>query len=108
MARHTRTNQNEMSTMTNPFEALADRIDRVEMMVSKVLEALDRLPAGNEVEAHDRRTPATRQTAAEYLGVSMGTIDNLVRSKQLKSCKVGRAIRFRWEALDEFINKRNK
>ena len=95
--------------MENPFELLDARLQRIEAALDRLTAAVGALPQQPEQSAtHDRRTPATRQTAAEYLGVSMGTIDNLVRSKQLKSCKVGRAIRFRWEALDEFINKRNK
>ena|GEM_PF-1451551 len=96
--------------MENPFDVLERRISGVESLLHRVINLMEVKSenAPNQSIAHDRKKPATREIAAEYLGVSTGTVDNLVRSKQLKVCRVGKAVRFRWEALDEFINKRNK
>jgi len=96
--------------MENPFEILNSRIQHLEDMLSALttLVQSSSLPQQQQPITYDRRKPATREIAAEYLGVSMGTVDNLVRSKQLKVCKVGNAVRFRWEALDEFIQRRSK
>ncbi|WP_262247012.1 helix-turn-helix domain-containing protein [Parapedobacter soli] len=98
-----------MQQIPNPFEAIDQRIGRLESMMATLIDLTKSQARQQPAEQlHDRRKPATREIAAEYLGVSVGTVDNLVRSKQLKACRVGKAVRFRWEALDEFINKRNK
>lgn len=95
--------------MENPFETLNNRIDRLEKMLAHILSLIEALPdARQELDTHDRRKPATREKAAEYLGISVGTVDNLVRSKQLKATRIGKAVRFRWEALDDFVSKRSK
>lgn len=95
--------------MENPFEILNDRITRLEAMMAKTIALIEALhdQQPQQPATYDRRKPATRMLAADYLGVSVGTVDNLVRSNQLKSCKVGKAVRFRWESLDEFISTRN-
>lgn len=98
-----------MSGIANPFESIDQRIGRLENMMATLIDLTKNQASYRPAEQlHDRKKPATREIAAEYLGVSVGTVDNLVRSKQLKVCKVGKAVRFRWEALDDFINKRNK
>lgn len=96
--------------MENPFETLSSKLNNLETMVLRLTNLMEEarpIQVSDSIQ-HDRRKPATREIAAEYLGVSVGTVDNLVRSKQLKACRVGKAVRFRWESLDEFINKRNK
>lgn len=95
--------------MENPFEVITTRISRLENMIVRLTSIIEGARPANAQEApsHDRRTPATRKLAAEYLGVSVGTVDNLVKSNQLKPTRVGRTVRFRWEELDRFIAKRN-
>lgn len=94
--------------MENPFEVITTKISRLENMIVRLTNIIEEArPNTHELTSHDRRTPATRKLAAEYLGVSVGTVDNLVRSKQLKPTRVGRTVRFRWEELDRFIAKRN-
>lgn len=92
--------------MQNPFEVLEGRLDRLEYMIDRVLGLVKYQSAHGA--AIDRSKMATRKVAAEYLEVSVGTIDNLVRSKQLKSTRVGASVRFRWQDLDSFVEKRSK
>jgi len=97
--------------MTNPFDVIVDRIDRVESLIFRIEGHIKLLSQSvNEAPSNveDRNTPATRSKAAEYLGLSRSTIDQLVRSKQLKVTKIGRAVRFQWSDLDAFIKSRKQ
>lgn len=96
--------------MENPFQILDERLERLERMMAKVLSLIesqqDQQP--HRPELHSRKSPATRKLAAEYLGVSVPTVDLLVKSKQLRPTRIGRAVRFTWDELDAFISKRSK
>lgn len=96
--------------MQNPFEVLERRIARQEDMLSKIFEFLT--TQSEEPSAKqgviDKSKIATRETAAEYLGLSVRSVDNLVASKQIKSTRIGKSVRFRWQDLDEFLEKRSK
>lgn len=88
--------------MQNPFEVLQQRMISME---SK-LEALLNVVEAKSGIAIQREEAANRAQAAKYLGVSVGTIDNLVRSKQLKPFRLGSSVRFTYTDLDEFIEKK--
>lgn len=46
--------------------------------------------------------------AAEYLGISYWLINQLVRRKQIPCSKVGGKFLFRIQALDEYLNRKEK
>lgn len=51
----------------------------------------------------------TRKEAANYLNISVSTLDNYVRAGMLPRVKIGpRMVRFTKEALDEFIKGNNR
>lgn len=51
-------------------------------------------------------TVLTREEAAKLLRVSEKTIYNLVKSGELKECKIGRrSVRYRREDLDAYLEK---
>lgn len=45
-----------------------------------------------------------RQTA-EYLGISLSTVNRLIFSGQLKQVKIGRSVRISDEAIADFISR---
>lgn len=50
-----------------------------------------------------------RQEAADYLGVSISTLDNWARVGILPRVKMGnRSVRYKKESLEQFINENNK
>ena len=55
-----------------------------------------------------QRTTLTMKEAAEYLGISYWLINQLVRRKQIPCSKVGWKFLFRVQALDEYLNRKEK
>ena len=55
-----------------------------------------------------QRTTLTMKEAAEYLGISYWLINQLVRRKQIPCSKVGGKFLFRAQALDEYLNRKEK
>lgn len=54
------------------------------------------------------RTTLTMKETAEYLGVSYWLITQLVRRKQIPCSRVGGKVLFRKEALDRYLNEKEK
>ena len=55
-----------------------------------------------------QRTTLTMKEAAEYLGISYWLINQLVRRRQIPCSKVGGKFLFRVQALDEYLNRKEK
>lgn len=55
-----------------------------------------------------QRTTLTMKEAAEYLGISYWVINQLVRRKQIPCSKVGGKFLFRVQALEEYLNRKEK
>lgn len=55
-----------------------------------------------------RRTTLTMRETAEYLGVSYWLVTQLVRRKQIPCSRVGGKVLFRKEALDKYLNEKEK
>lgn len=55
-----------------------------------------------------QRTTLTMKEAAEYLGISYWLINQLVRRKQIPCSKVGGKFLFRVQALEEYLNRKEK
>lgn len=94
-----------MDMMTNPFEIILKKQERLERQIEQLMNIVSK--QYSESGDLDKSKLATRKDAAHYLGVSIATIDNLVRSRQLNPTRVGASVRFKWDALDEFVNKRS-
>lgn len=54
------------------------------------------------------RTTLTMRETAEYLGVSYWLVTQLVRRKQIPCSRVGGKVLFRKEALDRYLNEKEK
>lgn len=90
--------------MENPFEILQQQLISIENKLENLLNAIE----SNKVIKVQPEEAANRTQAAKYLNVSVSTIDALVKSKQLKSFRIGKSVRFTYAGLDEFIEKRKK
>lgn len=55
-----------------------------------------------------QRTTLTMKEAAEYLGIFYWLINQLVRRKQIPCSKVGGKFLFIVQALDEYLNRKEK
>lgn len=54
------------------------------------------------------RTTLTIKETAEYLGVSYWLVTQLVKRKQIPCSRVGGKVLFRKEALDKYLNEKEK
>lgn len=54
----------------------------------------------------EQRAPATKKEAADHLGISLPTLDQLIKTKQLKSFNIGRSVRFRWVDIEAYLDKK--
>ena len=54
------------------------------------------------------RTTLTMRETAEYLGVSYWLVTQLVRRKQIPCSRVGGKVLFRKEAIDGYLNEKEK
>lgn len=54
------------------------------------------------------RTTLTMKETAEYLGVSYWLVTQLVKRKQIPCSRVGGKVLFRKEALDNYLNEKEK
>lgn len=54
------------------------------------------------------RTTLTMKETAEYLGVSYWLVTQLVKRKQIPCSRVGVKVLFRKEALDKYLNEKEK
>lgn len=54
------------------------------------------------------RTTLTMKETAEYLGVSYWLVTQLVKRKQIPCSRVGGKVLFRKEALDKYLNEKEK
>lgn len=51
------------------------------------------------------RSPATRKEAAEFLGLSLPTLDTLIRTEQINAFRIGRKVRINWEELERYVKE---
>ena len=90
---------NHMPTF-NPHAEIMDRFAKNEELLLKLLEIVTCGSHTSEVTELK-----TRQQAAYQLKVSLPTLDQLVKTGQLKAKKIGRSVKFRSSDLDEYMNK---
>ncbi|RKR83310.1 excisionase family DNA binding protein [Mucilaginibacter gracilis] len=86
--------------MYNPHAEILERFERVETLINHLIEG--RSPIN--VSANSTEPPATRGHAASYLGISLPTLDNLIKSGQIKSFNIGRQVRIKWADLEAYVN----
>ena len=55
-----------------------------------------------------QRTTLTMKEAAEYLGISYWSINQLVRRKEIPCSKVGGKFLFRVQVLDEYLSSKEQ
>jgi len=90
-------------TITVPAEALRPLVAQV------VAEILERMPTTHPAPippADAEQTPQllTRRQAAQWLGVSQSTVDNMARDGRLKPIHIGRSVRFPVAELERFVS----
>jgi excisionase family DNA binding protein len=50
--------------------------------------------------------PVSRQAAADHLGISKPTLDNLIKTGQLPAFNIGRQVRIKWSDIEAYVNKK--
>lgn len=85
--------------MENPFKMLVDKLEALEVKIDELREQ------GQQSEEDPDRL-INKKEAANLLGVSVSTIDNMRRDGFLIPYRFGKAVRFRLSDLDELAEKR--
>lgn len=83
----------------NPFASIDARLSKIEHLL------IDIKHNRAKVE-HEAHPPLTRQQAAQYLGISLPTLDTLISTKQIKSFRIGRSVRISREDIEGYVNKK--
>lgn len=83
--------------MYNPFEDLQLRLIEIE----KLLQSLLNSPKEQEAEKDQK---LTRKEAAEYLNVTLPTLDRYRRENRLPSYQTGRTIYFKRNEIDNALS----
>jgi len=84
-----------------------------EPQLKKLLfECLQNFAATSEITPQVRdeinnRNPATRKEAAAFLGISLKTLNTLLRTSQLKYFNIGSSVRIEWSEIKSFIERQN-
>jgi excisionase family DNA binding protein len=60
------------------------------------------------MKAPDIRLPLSREQVAKYLGVSVGTVDNMRKRQGLPAMKIGTRVVFRPEAVEAWAARRQE
>lgn len=69
-----------------------------------VHDALAEQTAQQQAETQqDARPPATRKEAAAYLGISLPTLDTLIKTKQINAFHIGSNVRITWAELERYV-----
>lgn len=84
------------------FHATAFFLAFESMVEQAISKALAGQLSANE-QSQEPRAPANRREAATYLGISLPTLDSLIRTGQLKAKRIGRNVRIPWESLEGYI-----
>lgn len=88
--------------MYNPHAEIIEHFNRHETLLRDLVSKVNLISATSET----MKAPATRRDAAEYLGISLPTLDQLIKSNQLPVFNVGRQVRIKWSDLEDYINKK--
>lgn len=82
---------------------------KIQNLLTKTNNLVHLMKGGKYMELQKvQRTTLTMKEAAEYLGISYWLINQLVRRKQIPCSKVGGKFLFRVQALDEYLNRKEK
>lgn len=84
--------------MGNPFDVLQTELLEIKQMLNEMVKQTG-------AQESEKRNAVDRVKAAEYLGVSPGTIDNLTKSGRLKPFYAGAAKRYTYAELDRFTQQ---
>lgn len=84
--------------MSNPFEIIDVRLNNIE----KLLDLLVKYPSEPKV-CTDIDKKLSRKEAAEYLNVTLPTLDRYRREKRLPSYQTGRTIYFKRSEIDNAL-----
>ena len=82
---------------------------KIQNLLTKANNLIYLMKGGKYMELQKvQRTTLTMKEAAEYLGISYWLINQLVRRKQIPCSKVGGKFLFRVQALEEYLNRKEK
>ena len=59
------------------------------------------------VDNNASKAPANKKQAALHLGISISTLDQILKSSQLPSFTIGRQVRIRWNDLENYVNSKS-
>lgn len=89
-----------MSQLMNPYEVLDRRLNSIEKLLLDIYTETISKDTSNT-------TPLfSRKEAAQYLNISLGTLNTLMKTKQLNCSYIGNSPKFKLEDLEEFVNSR--
>ena len=94
--------------MDNPFSVLLDKLEEIEEQNDAILSALDKLKIVEKHQQRERERFVDKHEACAVLGVSMSTINNMMRDDILPFQKSGKNVRFRLSDLYELAEKRKR
>lgn len=86
----------------NPFSVIDRRFNRLESLLEKIVE----YQGIEEKSANSSRPLLSRNEAAQYLNISLGTLRTLTSTGQIPCVQIGRNPKYSIEDLNNFINSR--
>ncbi len=54
----------------------------------------------------ERLPTGTRREVANYLQMGVSKLDQMTKTGELKSFKMGRQVRYKWDEINEYLNKK--
>lgn len=90
--------------MCNPFETIEASLNEIKESLRILSEQIGSF---THISSNDKPL-ATRKQAADFLGISVGTIINLEKSNQLKPIRIGKSVRHDWDQLNDFKELKTK
>lgn len=70
-----------------------------------MMDVLTELNLIEKPTAVEVKRPATKSEACKYLGISIPTLDILLRTDQIKHFRIGRQVRINWADLENYVNQ---
>ena len=93
---------------TNPFDELAARLEqKIDEKIEPVIALIRQFAAGQQqvpVPVKDDGRPMNSSQTAEFLGMAIGTVYQLVNKKQIPHTKRGKLLRFDRKELQAWLD----
>jgi len=88
--------------MENQVQYITSR-EGLKSVLSEILQEFNLIKPEEELP----KPPATRKEAAQYLNISLPTLDTLLDRGSIASFKIGRQVRINWIDLEGYVRSKN-